>query len=107
MSIDVTIGGRYCSGGLCFVCFVWGESKKMDYNTTIRTLFEMLSDANMGDDVETRQWWQDSDDASERCGSFGHLRKALIAIAGEPIFYHWCETGEVETVLADRFRDEV
>lgn len=71
------------------------------YNSTIQDLFTMLDRANIAD-TEDKQAWQRSIDATQARGYFGHLAKAVIAIAGQPIFDHWCETNEIDFALADR-----
>jgi hypothetical protein len=72
----------------------------MDYETTVRTLFAMLTQANAADTAE-RKGWQVAPDASS-FGYFGHLRDALKEIAGEAIFDHWCDTNEIDMALASR-----
>ena len=78
----------------------------MDYRTTIETLFGLLSQANAGDCVECREEWQRADDASQRSGLYGHLRNAIVAIAGEEIVEYWAETNELIFALANRLPRE-
>lgn len=74
----------------------------MNYVETIRSLFAILADCNASDCVEQRQPWQRADDASQRCGAYGHIRAAIIALAGETIVEDWAECGEVDITLANR-----
>jgi hypothetical protein len=75
----------------------------MSYEQTIKNLFELLATANLADsDSDDRQSWQNPDDASQRIGYYGHLRSAIVAIAGEEIVEDWANTGEVDMSLANR-----
>ena len=73
----------------------------MKYQDTIRTLFRQLAQANQADS-NNAEAWQQPDDANQQDGLYGHLRSAIIAIAGEAIVEHWAKTNEVDLTLANR-----
>ena len=71
------------------------------YEAAIRSLFALLATANFADSDE-KQPWQKSQDSSEHYGLYGHVRAAIISIAGEMIVRHWEQTNELFIELADR-----
>ena len=71
-----------------------------NYHLTITNLFDMLSQANLAD-TEFKAWWQTLSDADGH-GYYGHIRKAIVEIAGEKIVRHWEDTNEVCLDLASR-----
>lgn len=70
----------------------------MAYKQTILQLINLLSLANKAD-ADNHEEWQVPQDASDM---FDGLAKALVVIAGEDFFDHWCETGEVDFTRASR-----
>ena len=74
----------------------------MNYVETIRNLFAILADCNTADCDEQRQSWQVAGDSSQRHGAYGHVRAAIVALAGESIVAHWADSGEIDITLADR-----
>lgn len=73
----------------------------MNYVETIHSLFAILHDCNMGD-TDQRQPWQIAGDCIQRGGAYGHVRNAIVALAGEAIVEDWAHTGSVDITLADR-----
>ena len=73
----------------------------MNYVETIHSLFAILHDCNMGD-TDERQPWQIAGDCIQRGGAYGHVRNAIVALAGEAIVEDWAHTGSVDITLADR-----
>lgn len=73
----------------------------MNYVETIHSLFAILSDCNMSD-TDDRQPWQTVQDCRQRGGAYGHVREAIVALAGEAIVEDWAHTGSVDITLADR-----
>ena len=73
----------------------------MNYESTINALFAQLATANAADS-DNSQRWQRADDANQRAGFYGHLRAAIVAIAGEAIVEYWAATNEVDLKLANR-----
>ena len=71
------------------------------YHQMITQLFGMLSLLNTADSDEREEWLQPVD-ASERHGAFGDLVAALVQLAGDDIYEHWCRTGDVDLTLANR-----
>lgn len=73
----------------------------------IQQLFAMLTACNAADS-DAAESWQHPDDSLERFrergngGAFGHLARALVSLAGQPIYEYWCETSEVDLTLANR-----
>lgn len=74
---------------------------KEHYRQTIHTLFDLLAQANKGDS-EYRKDWQNANDPYQGDAYYGHLRRAIIAIAGLPIQEHWADYNEINFDLADR-----
>lgn len=74
----------------------------MNYRETLDCLFSMLAQANLADSDDSSLAWQATTDASQRVGYYGHLRNAIVAIAGEAIVEHWVATNEVDYALACR-----
>lgn len=73
----------------------------MNYVNTLSCLFAILQDCNASD-TDERQPWQDAKDCRQRGGAYGHVREAIVALAGETIVEHWAETGDFDLTLADR-----
>lgn len=72
------------------------------YHQTIKTLFDLLDQANLADsDSDEKQQWQRAWDANQR-EYFGHIANSIIAIAGQDIYEHWCYTNEIDFTLATR-----
>ena len=74
----------------------------MNYAETLNNLFAMLAQANLADSDDNARPWQRPIDASQRAGCYGHIRAAIVAIAGEHIVEHWDSTNEVDHSLANR-----
>jgi len=72
----------------------------MQYQETIKQLFDLLAQANLADS-DNKQSWQVAGDAGMN-GFYGAVREAILAIAGKQIVSNWAETGEVDLALADR-----
>ena len=72
----------------------------MDYETTIRNLFALLSLANRADH-ESKESWQLADDC-KTSGFYGKIREAIVEIAGSKIVNYWEGSGEIEMKHADR-----
>jgi len=73
------------------------DKNQPPYRANILSLFRLLSEVDKAD-REPLQWHHDDD----QLGYYGHIRAALISIAGSAIVDHWDETGEIEYLLADR-----
>jgi hypothetical protein len=73
---------------------------RKNYHVTIETLFFLIGKANLADS-SVKEDWQESTDASSQ-SYFGHLGNAIVSIAGQEIFDHWCETSEIDFDLANR-----
>ena len=74
----------------------------MDYETTIRSLFGILAQANGADGGNAMPWQHPRD--TTNFGLYGCIRFGLLAIAGEKIVSHWEESGEIAMEYADRNR---
>jgi hypothetical protein len=74
---------------------------KTHYHKTIHALFELLEQANKGDS-QYRKDWQNANDPYQGDAYFGHLYRAIKAIAGDQIVNHWSMYGEIKYDLADR-----
>ena len=74
----------------------------MTYHRMITQLFAMLTLLNTADSDDNAADWLIPIDASQRLGAFGDLAAALVQLAGDDIYEHWCSTGEVELTLANR-----
>lgn len=74
----------------------------MDYHTTLRQLFDTLSDCNRADSDQAQPW----QDARDSWVCFSHIRKAIKELAGQEIIDHWATTGEVNLALANRNNKE-
>ena len=72
----------------------------MDYETTVKTLFELLSLANRADH-ETKEPWQIADDC-KTSGFYGKIRASLVEIAGDKIVNYWEGSGEIQMKYATR-----
>lgn len=73
----------------------------MTYHQMITHMFAMLTLLNTADSDERADWLQPVD-ASQRHGAFGDLAAALVQLAGDEIYEHWCSTSEVDLSLANR-----
>ena len=72
------------------------------YHQTIKTLFDLLDQANLADSYsDKKQQWQRFGDASQR-DYFGHIANSIIAIAGQDIYDLWCDRNEIDFTLATR-----
>lgn len=69
------------------------------YEQTVFMLFKLLSQAIHADSFLAYNW-QEERDAKEYAE---HLKKALIAIAGEAIVNHFLSTFRVDMTLATRY----
>lgn len=72
----------------------------MDYETTVKNLFELLSLANRADH-ETKEPWQHADDC-KTSGFYGKIRASLVEIAGDKIVNYWEGSGEIQMKYASR-----
>jgi len=72
----------------------------MDYETTVKTLFGLLSLANRADH-ETKETWQLVDDC-KTSGFYGKIRASLVEIAGDEIVNYWEGSSEIEMKYASR-----
>jgi hypothetical protein len=75
--------------------------KAVDYETAIRSLFDLLATANFADSDE-KQPWQTGRDAMQQGGFYGHIRAAIIEVAGLEIVRNWEQFNELELSLANR-----
>jgi hypothetical protein len=73
----------------------------MTYEQTIRNLFRILHQCNAADGHNAADW-QHPMDASSSTGAYGHIRKAIEALAGEDVIDHCAKTGELDPTLCDR-----
>jgi hypothetical protein len=74
----------------------------MTYHQMITHLFAMLTLLNTADSDDNAVEWLQPVDASQRLGAFGDLAAALVQLAGDEIYEHWCSTSEVDLTLANR-----
>ena len=56
----------------------------MTYEETIRSLFNILCLCNAADADDTADW-QEVGDANGRTGAYGHINKAIEALAGRDV----------------------
>ena len=73
----------------------------MTYEETIQKLFDILTQCNAADSNSAENW-QEPTDANEQNGAFGHVTRAIDALAGADVLSHWCETGELWMELCER-----
>ena len=73
----------------------------MNYEETIRNLFDILYQANLAD-TDSAKDWQKPGDASGRDGVYHHISKAIEILAGKEVLEHCCDTGEPDMSLCDR-----
>ena len=75
----------------------------MTYHQMIKQFLAMLTLLNTADSDDNKGAdWLEPVDASQRLGAFGDLAAALVQLAGDEIYEHWCETNEVDLTLANR-----
>ncbi len=79
------------------------ENSPVCYEDTIYKLFDLLALANRADS-DSRENWQQADDASQRIGFYGSIHEAIVKIAGEQIVDHWSKCGDVRITLANRLK---
>ena len=72
----------------------------MDYEQTVKALFDLLSLANRADH-ETKEPWQLADDC-KTAGFYGKIRAAIVEIAGDKIVNYWEGSGEIQMKYASR-----
>jgi hypothetical protein len=75
----------------------------VNYRETLNALFWVLETCNAADSSGA-QPWQIPEDANSRGGAYGHVRNAIVALAGEEIVAKWAETGGIDWNLVNRPR---
>jgi hypothetical protein len=70
------------------------------YKRTIQNLFDILLQCNAGYKEDALEWQIPLDASTD--GAYGHLRQAIISLAGESLYGHWLSTSEIDWRLSNR-----
>ena len=72
----------------------------MTYEQTIKDLCQLLLQLNKADS-DSAEDWQRPEDANQ-LGAYGHIYKAIKALAGDDVLDQWDHLGEPDLSLSDR-----